>query len=90
MVEELIAADTVNTDSFEWIRQVRHYWDSDHDVLYVVFAQVSWVLYADMQVGSSVIVDKYEHLTFESHIFMSDALILYHDISIQHPCSLSS
>ena len=29
----------VNNDSFDWIRHVRHYWDSEQDVLYVAFAQ---------------------------------------------------
>lgn len=40
VVEGLLAEDVNGPDSFEWLRQVRHYWDGGNDILYVAFAQV--------------------------------------------------
>ena len=40
VVEGLVACDASGPDVFEWVRQVRHYWDAEYEVVYVAFAQV--------------------------------------------------
>eukprot|EP00983_Pelagomonas_calceolata_P121741 1160828-Pelagomonas_calceolata.AAC.3 len=40
VVDGLVSCEAPSLESFEWLRQVRHYWDSETDVLYVAFAQV--------------------------------------------------
>ncbi|KAF5834335.1 hypothetical protein DUNSADRAFT_9036, partial [Dunaliella salina] len=39
VVDGLVSCEAPSLESFEWLRQVRHYWDNETDVLYVAFAQ---------------------------------------------------
>lgn len=47
IVDGLVSCEAPSLDSFEWLRQVRHYWDNDTEVLYVAFAQVGAYSFKD-------------------------------------------